>query len=228
MSSSLLQLSDELATVTKRVWPSLVQVRNGARGIGAGTVVGVARSDGVFDGKIIVTNAHVVQSGEKVNRYRRHEPTQLMVQQMDGRTAPATVVAINEARDLAALTVDLPDLVALPLAAEHDLRAGTMVIALGFPWGVAGGATSGVVIEHVPVATGDEQLAPAGRQWLAASLHLRPGHSGGPMVNSAGELVGINTMMTGPDVGIAVPASVLHQFLGDVGAELTKASVVYL
>ena len=48
---------------------------------------------------------------------------------------------------------------------------------------------------------------------LAVSLHLRPGYSGGPLLDAEGRLVGINTMMTGPDIGMAVPVHVVKRFL---------------
>ena len=51
------------------------------------------------------------------------------------------------------------------------------------------------------------------RDWIAASLHLRPGHSGGPLVDSRGRLVGINTLMNGPEVGVAIPVHVAEAFL---------------
>jgi len=57
------------------------------------------------------------------------------------------------------------------------------------------------------------EMPPSGREWVIANLHLRPGNSGGPLINMHGELVGINTMMTGPDVGVAIPAHVIDGFL---------------
>jgi len=57
------------------------------------------------------------------------------------------------------------------------------------------------------------------REWIALSLHLRPGHSGGPLLDSAGRLVGINTMITGPNVGFAIPVHVVKRFLrASIGA----------
>jgi S1-C subfamily serine protease len=56
------------------------------------------------------------------------------------------------------------------------------------------------------------QMQP-GREWIALSLHMRPGHSGGPLVDSRGRLVGINTMITGPDVGFAIPVQTVKTFL---------------
>ena len=53
----------------------------------------------------------------------------------------------------------------------------------------------------------------SGRDWVMVSLHLRPGHSGGPLVDVKGRLLGMNTMMTGPDIGVAVPVHVIKAFL---------------
>ena len=51
------------------------------------------------------------------------------------------------------------------------------------------------------------------REWIAVNLRLRPGHSGGPLVDAEGRLVGINAMMVGPEVGMAVPIHVIKDFL---------------
>jgi len=221
MSSTLQQLSGDLAVVSDRVWPSLVQVRNGERGMGAGTIV---RSDG-----LIVTNAHVVD-GVKEEQHK-HGSGQIAIRLMDGREAPAQLVAIDGEHDLAALAVDLPDLTPITFAKDNALRAGTVVMALGFPWGVAGGATSGVLIEGASaevteLAATDERAT--SQRWLAASLHLRPGHSGGPMVNALGELVGINTLMSGPDVGVAIPVEIVARFLEEIDPTRHEVDVVYV
>lgn len=84
------------------------------------------------------------------------------------------------------------------------------MFAFGHPWGLNGAATTGIVIGQ-----GDDLLARRefGRDWLAVSLHYRPGHSGGPLVNAAGELVGIYTVMLGSVVGLAAPVHEVKQFL---------------
>ena len=81
---------------------------------------------------------------------------------------------------------------------------------MGHPWGVAGAATGGVVIG---VGTDLPEMPLTDREWIAVSLRLRPGHSGGPLVDAEGRLVGINTMMVGPEVGMAVPVHVIKDFL---------------
>ncbi|MEL7236030.1 MAG: hypothetical protein AAGK74_16110, partial [Chloroflexota bacterium] len=60
----------------------------------------------------------------------------------------------------------------------------------------------------------------------AMSLHLRPGHSGGPVMNIVGELVGVNTIMAGPEVGIAVPSNVAKSFLKEsIGSRAKRIPV---
>ena len=84
------------------------------------------------------------------------------------------------------------------------------MVAVGHPWGIAGAATVGVVIG----LGADLPGFPAGRgEMLALSLHLRPGHSGGVVVDESGQVVGINTMMAGPDVGLAIPVEVAKRFI---------------
>lgn len=85
-------------------------------------------------------------------------------------------------------------------------------MAFGHPWGVEGAATAGIVIGQGAQMQGRPAF---GHNWLAVGLHYRPGHSGGPLVDSAGRLVGINTIMAGPDVGLAIPVHEVKRFLKD-------------
>ncbi len=204
MTDFLQQLNDSMADIVERVHSSLVQVHNG-RGAGAGTIW---HSEG-----LIVTNAHVVVG--------RHN---LKVTLPNGDTYPANVLAYDEARDLAALAIEANDLPTIEPGDSRQLRPGQWVMSLGHPWGVTGALTSGIVI-----ATGSElaEQPGAGREWIAASLHLRPGHSGGPMVDTSGRLVGINTMINGPDVGFAVPVHIVKAFLREkLGTQEREAALV--
>lgn len=189
MSSILSQVNMALAGVASRVLSSLVEVSVGYGG-GAGTIW---HPDG-----LIITNAHVVSRGE------------IYVRLPDGSRLPARLLAYDPQLDLAALSVEAHDLPTIELGKSKELRAGQFVTAIGHPWGVHGAATSGVVI-----GTGSDDLPEriTGREWVMVSLHLRPGHSGGPLVDTNARLVGINTIMTGPDVGGAVPVDVVKRFL---------------
>ena len=200
MATVLTTLNSDLAALGARVLPGMVEIRNGQRGIGAGTVW---HADG-----LILTNAHVVERGA------------LHVTTWDGRTAPARVLAVDKERDLAALRVDLTGLPTIALGDSRRLRPGDMVVAFGHPWGVAGAATAGIVI-----STGNQlaDFAAGEREWIAAGLRLRPGHSGGPMVDVHGRLIGINTLMNGPQVGAAVPVHVVVAFLKERVKRMSKA-----
>lgn len=187
--SLLASLNADMADAIDRVHRSLVHISNG-RGAGAGTIW---HADG-----LIVTNAHVVHG--------RHD---LKVSLPDGRRLPARLLAADPDRDLAALSVDATDLPTIEIGDSRQVRPGQWVMAVGHPWGIQGSVTSGVVI-----GSGDAlpEMRP-GRDWIALSLHMRPGHSGGPLVDSQARLIGINTMITGPDVGFAIPVQTVKLFL---------------
>jgi serine protease Do len=194
MSNVIQQLNAEMSGTIENARRSLVEVRNG-HGAGSGIVW---RSDG-----LIVTNAHVVAGKHHLN-----------VILPDKREFPARIVAVDPERDLAALSIDAHDLPVAELGDARALQAGEWVTALGHPWGVAGAVTSGIVIGE---GSQFPEMPAPGREWVVVSLHLRPGHSGGPLVDHRGKLVGINTMITGPDVGVAIPVNVAREFLRRAG-----------
>lgn len=213
------KFSDDLAGVHQRVARSLVQVRRGGRSIGSGIV---------WNGNgLVLTNAHVVATRGRVS-------SGLSIGTWDGQELPARVVAADQERDLAALQVQGSTLSPIALGDSRSLEAGAWVMAFGYPFGIDDGATAGVVIgvgRSGPAGSVPEGEAPPvreasrGRDWLAAALHLRPGHSGGPMVDAQGRLVGINTMMSGPDVGVAVPIHVARDFMQQLeGAQREHAA----
>jgi serine protease Do len=186
----LRELNADLSSVVEGVRRSLVQVRNGKRGAGAGTVW--------HEKGLVVTNAHVVGRGP------------VKAELPDGRVLPAQIMAKDDGYDLAALRVEADGLPTIPLGDSRVLRPGQWVMAIGHPWGVEGAATGGIVIGLGPALP---EMGRNGREWVLASLHMRPGHSGGALVDAAGRLVGINTMINGPDVGVAIPTHVVVEFL---------------
>ncbi|MBI2170950.1 MAG: trypsin-like peptidase domain-containing protein [Chloroflexi bacterium] len=190
MATALQELNGGIASVAQAASRSLVQVRSGRRGAGAGTIW---HADG-----LILTNAHVVGRGD-------HE-----VELPDGTRLPARVLAYDAARDLAALLVAASGLPTIPLGDSRSLQPGQFVMALGHPWGRRGAATAGVVIG---IGDGLVETPFRGRDLIAVALPLRPGNSGGPLLDVAGRLVGINAMVTGPQVAFAVPVHVAVAFL---------------
>ncbi len=127
-----------------------------------------------------------------------------------------TIVGYDAERDLALLSVKARGLPALELGDSQHLLPGQWVLAVGHPWGIAGVVTAGVVIgvgHDLPEMGGRGPTPASRREWLMVSLVLRPGNSGGPLVDAHGRLLGVNTIMTGPQVGGAVPVHVVKQFL---------------
>ena len=189
MPFDLASLDHERAAHIMAAQQSVVQVRTGRNGAGSGVII---HRDG-----LIVTNAHVV---------RRRKPAIILAngQQVDGK-----ILAVDEANDLAAISVKIEPVPALELGDSRRLRPGSLVVSVGHPWGVIGAATAGMVIS---IGHPIEPLPYAG-ELIQAGLRMRPGHSGGPMLDANGELVGINTMIAGPNVGLAVPATTVARFL---------------
>ena len=173
---------------------SLVQVQDATGSIGAGTIW---HEDG-----LIITNAHVVLG-------RRDLRQNLEVVLGDGSVFPTEVLAVDKKRDIAALVIDAHKLPTIQIGNSDALVPGSWVSAIGHPWGVADAVTSGVVIgkgKDLPERVDHYE-------WIALNLTLRPGHSGGPLINKQGELVGINTMIRGPEVGFAIPVNTVKHFL---------------
>jgi S1-C subfamily serine protease len=187
------QLNKRLSDLAAEARRSLVRITSGRgwqQGSGSGTIW---HSDG-----LIVTNAHVIQRGA------------LRVALYDGRELTGKLIAADERLDLAAISIEASNLPTVALGDSRRLKAGASVCAMGFPYGVESGLTFGVVIgsgANLP------ELPANGREWLALSLHLRPGHSGGMLLDASGKLVGVNTMITSLDVGFAIPTHVVKRFL---------------
>ncbi len=190
MTTTLQTLNDDMASVAHEAGRSLVQVRSGRHGAGAGTIW---HSDG-----LILTNAHVVGSRN------------VEVELPGGASLPARLLAYDQANDLAALSVDASGLPAIALGDSRRLQAGQWVLAIGHPWGLRGAVTAGVVIG---VSDYWPETPYSGRELIAAALPLRPGNSGGPLLDVQGRLVGINAMITGPQIAYAVPVHVAKAFL---------------
>lgn len=190
------QVNDALRALAAMAQQRVVQVRSGRDGGGAGTIW---HADG-----LVLTSAHVLRGGP------------LEVALYDGRVFRAQVIARDDERDLAALALE--GAAGLPVIAPADmgqLVPGQWVLAVGHPWGVRHAVSGGVVIGR--------QRDERGLDWVLVDVQLRPGNSGGPLVDSAGRLVGVNTLMTGPEVGAAVSAEAASAFVrervGIAGAE---------
>ena len=212
-------LSDELATVARRVRESMVRVQAGPHGMGSGVIWSVGEPDaaGVAEARII-TNAHVVAAA----RART-----LTIRVADGRELTAQVAAVDPSHDLALLHTSAAGLRAAEYGDSAALRVGELVLAVGNPWGREGAVTVGVVEARAP-ADPDVELEPAEEetrgawgQWrprrielIQADIRLYPGNSGGPLADARGRVVGINAMIGG-GLGFAIPSRTVRQFVAE-------------
>jgi serine protease Do len=188
-------LSEASVGVLSAARRGVVQVHSGKRGIGAGVVWDAAGT--------IITNNHVVASGGDT----------FQVTFPDGRNFKALVTGRNAALDLAVLKVDASDLPAVPVADSSKLRVGELVFAVGHPLGERDVVTVGIVS-----GLGTTKVGRRGEtaQYIRSDVRLAPGNSGGPLLNARGEVVGINAMIFGGDLSVAIPSHVATQWLDKV------------
>jgi Do/DeqQ family serine protease len=171
-------------------------------GLGSGVIVS---ADGY-----VLTNNHVVQGADHVR-----------VELADKRSFEAKVVGTDPPSDLAVLKVDARGLPALPFGSSDALRVGDVVLAFGNPLGIGQTVTMGIVsAKGRATGTGDGSF----EDFLQTDAPINQGNSGGALVNTAGQLVGINSEILSPSggnigIGFAIPTrmaeSVMDQLVKD-------------
>lgn len=182
--ATILGAQSAAAELFRRIRQSTVELRAGPQQIGAG----IAWGDG-----LVLTNAHVAT----------HDHPDVI--NWRGETRRGRLLARDPGRDLALLQVDHLDLTPVSLGRADRLRPGMLVFAVGHPLGVVGALSAGVV-HAVGTAPGLGRLPGPARshRWLQLDVDVAPGNSGGPVLDAAGTVVGLTTMIV-DGLALAVP-----------------------
>lgn len=180
---SVLGTEGDIAALADRIRRSTVEVRQGARGHGAGIAWGE---------DLVVTNAHVATADR------------LAVVRPDGHGINGRLLLRDSHRDLALVQVPRLELTPVTLGRADRLKPGMLAFALGHPLGVIGALSVGIVhaVGSAPALLLDRNDPPL--RWLQLDLEVAPGNSGGPVLDAAGTVVGITTMIAA-GLTLAVP-----------------------
>jgi serine protease DegS len=145
----------------------------------------------------ILTNNHVISGADEIQ-----------VVLADGRSARATVVGVDPDTDLAILRISLDNLPAIVIGDSNSLRVGDVAMAIGNPYGVGQTVTLGIIgakgRDHLGINTYED--------FIQTDAAINPGNSGGALINSRGELIGINSAIFSRSggsqgIGFAIPVS---------------------
>src|SRR6202047_3673377 len=173
--------SNAVIGVTERVGPAVVRVETGSRTSGAPARGGLGSGIVISPDGLVLTNSHVVGSSR-----------QIRLQDIEGVVTDARVLGVDPDTDLALLRADgARDLRYASVGNSRNLRRGQLVVAIGNPLGFESTVTAGVVS-----ALGRSIRSVSGRtieDVIQTDAALNPGNSGGALVSSAGEVIGINT-----------------------------------
>ena len=166
----------------------------------------------------ILTNLHVVDT--------LFDAFNAQVTLVDGRQTPATVVAWDEGSDLAVLHINMDGLTPIPRGDDSSLRVGDVVFAIGYPRNVGQSVSQGIV-------SALRRSADSTIERIQTDAAINPGNSGGALINSNGELVGLNSSILSKSgnfegIGFATPASLSVNALEEMVAQAIEGNAGYL
>jgi serine protease Do len=204
--------SSAVIDAAAKVNPAVVRIT--ASGTATDPLGGIIPDSGIGSGIIfdqagwIVTNRHVVRTSDG------SIASTLTVELKDGRQFRGTVYGIDTLTDLAIVRVDATGLPTAPIGSSSDLKVGELAIAIGSPLGTySNSVTSGIVS-----ATGRSVTVEAGVQLnnlIQTDAAINPGNSGGPLLDAAGNVIGINTAVASGSngIGFAIPIDIAKPIL---------------
>ncbi len=205
--SPLVELSRSSQMVSQAIAPSVVHINTegrpadflnaGLRGMRSGIPADGQGSGFIVDASgYILTNAHVISRDSRIS-----------VTLADGRKVPGSVLSIDDETDLALLKIDADKLTAVRWGNSDEAEPGAMVWAVGSPFGLERSITSGILS-----AKNRAGLAGTAYQnFLQTDTAVNPGNSGGPLVNTEGRVIGVNTAIVGEayqGISFAIPSNV--------------------
>ncbi len=214
------------ADTLEPVLPSIVRVGRLSRSPEGALQLGALGSGAIIDGEngYVITNAHVVTNGDGY-----------LITVPDGRVLEASLVGMDTPTDIAVLQANDLRAKAVPLANSDDLRVGDVVFAVGYPLGLEQSLSLGVVS-----GLGRSSSADSLQDFIQTDAAINSGNSGGPLLDSQGRLVGINTAIVSRSggsngIGFSVPAGLATQVTnqiirygevhrGTIGVQATRVS----
>ena len=156
----------------------------------------------------LLTNNHVIQGADEI-----------VVQLQDGREAQADLIGIDKENDLAVLKINLDQLTAITTTAHQNSRVGDVVLAIGNPFGMGQTVTQGIVSAVGRYGLGINDF----ENFIQTDAAINPGNSGGALIDTSGNLVGINSAILDRignnnlnGIGLAIPAETAMQSLNDI------------
>jgi serine protease Do len=216
---ALTDFDGSIESLVRTVDPTVVQIfvsglapREGVVG-GQADLVTAVRASGsgvVVDGAgFIVTNAHVVRGASRI---RVEVPIAPMGQSLLTRrtqVVPARLVGIDDETDVAVLKIEVGNLRALPFGDSEAIRSGQVVLAFGSPMGLQNSVSMGIISSVA------RQLEPESPMvYIQTDASINTGNSGGPLIDTKGRLIGINTLIISPSgansgLGFAAPSNIV-------------------
>jgi serine protease DegS/serine protease DegQ len=155
----------------------------------------------------VLTNYHVIDQANNIQ-----------VLLYDGRIARAVVVGTDQETDLAVLRIEASNLPAIHLADPSSLRAGDVALAIGNPFGLNQTVTMGIIS-----AVGRQLNSSSAEDFIQTDAAINLGNSGGALINTRGELIGINTLLIGKGqaanaegIGFAIPVATVSKVLDQI------------